>query len=597
MRTDEKMGELHMLGDNNNGNDELDPLAMMAMHIDKTDEKGLGAYIAKGMQLIPLKQRISLASQLVAKRFAQTHNVNLVYRNSDMYPKWVVKETFNELQFPCAIEDRKVFFELLSKAIANPPDQQAKVRIKQYIDEAKVEVTQMLLPFYHEYLESVKGDFEKKIQEEGKNLSNEEKQNQLSARMKEAKKQFLGHISFPFVESLVFELSQSDGFNATRKAQLSAGFRTLREKGIMDSVITSLDHANENYVSSTVDQETLDNAFKIFENRKEEFTKVLTLHHTKMDQIAKQADEFYQIVNKIAAGYPDAESEKIAYQLKTGMIDGIKMELDNKLLRGEIVSVEDVQSASDQLDTIMNSVNDDVNRKDEEGELPLHKAMRESNVKLTKALLHAGADPYATSVNYKRGVFKAIRDAFGGKGRDFFKNLTIKPPRTMSQIAKLYGNKEIIDVIEEKRRKLQTLQLPPEIVKLDDVLQQKPENSPEVIVEHPTLVGFNQRINLPQKLKNSEFVQNWSVILKSKIEEMNSVVINQYVLKEIHNYLTTNPGLEPPELDGLEKVLLRVENEGKSNLSLEVKQIISELRKGNLPEGVDDKVSSFPKNR
>ncbi|HRE31737.1 MAG TPA: hypothetical protein PLD88_07175, partial [Candidatus Berkiella sp.] len=75
-------------------------LSLMAEHVDQKDENGMSALIAKGFSEIPMNERIALAGNLLLERFEQTKNVNLVYRNPDMFAKWIVKEIFNDLKFP-----------------------------------------------------------------------------------------------------------------------------------------------------------------------------------------------------------------------------------------------------------------------------------------------------------------------------------------------------------------------------------------------------------------------------------------------------------------------------------------------------------------
>ncbi|MGE3318156.1 MAG: ankyrin repeat domain-containing protein [Candidatus Berkiella sp.] len=567
-------------------------LRKMGGHQDDKDGNGMSALTAKGLSEIPLEQRIAFAGQLVLERYKQTNNVNLVYRNPDMYAKWVVKETMNEIKFPIDPSQKAAFFNLVEKAIGTPPDNDAKEQLKQFFsDEQKNrQVTQMLAPFYKQYMDNVKREFHE--QNKDKYPNKLEYNDELGKRMNEAKKQFLGHVSFPFVESLVFELEEKDGFTPEKKGKLAAGFRTLREGGIMSPLLTALDKSytgEQEYQPPKLEDNTIYQAFEIYENGNREYLGVKNQHETAMEPVRARATELYKIVNKIASSYPKDSDQKALLERMAGSIENLKTELDHKLLRGERITAQDVERVSGMFDVVMKNVKDLLNNPDLRGENPLHEAVRTGNKELTEVLLKAGCDPRIETTHYKRGFLGAIKDAMNGKPKDFFKNLTNPPKRSVTQLAQHLGQEELLETLRNKELELNN---PPteEVQKLLDTLQPpKDVNVNQQVDVNPKGNVFQiHRVedNSPRKI--SDFVAGWTKHLKDMINEMdkryNDKQTNRdiYSLKRVLNYLEARPNLDPtnkPDLEGLRTIIQRIRGEAEV-IPFRIEKLLTDLEVG-----------------
>ncbi len=589
-------------------------LEEMAEHQDQKDYNGLGAFIAKGMTLeqIPLEQQIAFAGKLVAERFKQTNNVNLVYRNPDMFAKWIVKEVLNKLQFPVDPNNKKAFFELVERATMTPPDEQAKTQLKSYFSDPnpKPEIVQMLQPFYKDYLDNVKKEFHENNKD--KNMDQLQYRDLLGQRMEEAKKQFLGHVSFPFVESLVFELQEKDGFSPERKGKLAAGFRKLREQGIMDDLVKGLDKSyegNPQYQPPQLLDDTVDKAFAIYEKGNRDYIGVKQQHELTMTPVKERSTELYKIVNKIASSYPKDSEFKTMFERIAGSIENFKTELDHKLLRGEIITDNDVKAVNEMFDILMNNVKKSLNNTNVRGDIPLHDAIRNGNKELVDVLLKAGSDPRLKTTQYKRGFFGAIKDAFSGKPGDFFKNLMKPTPRTATQLARFLGQDELVETLRTKEHELNNPTIP-------HTITQKLETLEGLVVQHeddvsvrmektPSVVNvFQLQSDKPEKT-NSDFAVGWLKRIDEQIKaidkgyntEQNTVIIQ--ALKDVKNFLEGRIKLEfnkdSPELKVLENVIARATNASRYGFPPEVIQMFNQMKEGTIllaVTPVSDKVNA-----
>ncbi len=575
-------------------------LEKMALHEDPKDSNGMSAFAVKGLSEMDLSERVAFAGLLVSERFKQTGNVNLVYRNPDMFSKWVVKEIFNQLDFPVKISEKIEFFKLVEKATGTPPDEQAKTEIKSLFTDIKPEnkemIVKMLLPFYHDYLNTVLSEFDKNYKNDEKLPKDEQRQQYYQARqdrLNEAKKQFLGHVSFPFVESLVFELQEKDDFSPNRKAKLAQGFRSLREQGVMDSLLHSLDEANQGYTPQTVSSQIIEKAFTAFEKGKKEYDEVWKKHHReKMVPVEQRATELYKIVNKIASSFPDGSEEKARFERIAGSIENIKTELDHKLLRGEVITDEDVSHVQALLTTMMQSVKQSINLTDQRGESLLHQAIRDGKKDLVEALLKAGADPRIETTHYSRGVFGALKEAFTGKGK-FFDNLTKPSPISAIEFARKQGNGEIIQLLQEREKELNTGNTEDQLMveQLEVVLDLGKKEEVVILGQEgakPPLVQDFQQKREPKQPEPTPFVAGWVRKIEEELVKLgqgtytskqNNAAI--YALERIKNYMNNHPEIGPLN-DKLSSIIGAIRNEALYHFPQSVISIINEIDKGNL---------------
>lgn len=533
------------------------PLFVMSSHVDIKDNNGMSAYIAKGLSEMPMEERVSFAGLLVSERFKQTQNVNLVYRNPDMYAKWVVKEIFNDLKFPVDSLQYKEFFQLVEKSVSSPPNEEAKQQLKEYFANPKPEVIQMLLPFYHEYLENVKKEFDKNYKPND-NLPRDEQRNEYyhfrELRLSEAKNQFLGHVSFPFVESLVFELQEKDGFSPERKGRLALAFRSLRNNdnsndGIMNELIKALDQKNESYIPPKVKSETINKAFEIFETRNKKYSEVQRQHRESMLPIEQRATELYNLVNRIASRYPNNNELKALFQRIAGSIDNNKTELDHKLLRGEKITQQDVAQVQMILDSLMHSVKERINKHNERGDTLLHDSIRDGNKELTELLLKAGADPLMKTTHYKRGAFRALKDSFKGKSSDFFKNMLNTPPRNALDLAILYDSNSIealqkkVDEIQKRNTEGYTLEELEQIEHLAK-LHTLPQLDQSLDLEQAKSLGVTLQHLGPKIIHKSGYVAAWEIKIDDLLKRIRQQGDSSYIAdpqkRESTRYLLTS---------------------------------------------------------
>ena len=595
-----------MIGGNNNDDekDELDiPLPperspefmmnRMVGHVDEKNANGMSAVIAKGMSAMSMDERIPFVSKLLSDRFIQTNNVNLVYRNPDMFAKWAVKELFKELKFPVDRAGQEDFFKLVEQAITPPPSTEAKTKLKTYFatNENSDKVTQILLPFYHEYIEATKKEFTDKMVQEGRNINDPEVQKELQSKLKESDKTFLGHVSFPFVESLVFEFHEQDGFNPQKKAKLSAGFRTLRNEGVMDELMVRLKEANGFYVAPQVSNDTIRDAYNLYNHGKTFFTDDLSKDHRKlMTTVEQTSREYYSIVNKTSTLLPKDSAMQLKMQSLAGSIENVKTELDHKLLRGEKITQEDVKNVHDQFTELMLSAKTLINQKDENGDNLILKAAKEGNTTMVKSLIEMGGDLNSTTTNYTRGIGKAFKDAFSGKAGDFFKNLFTPPPRTPAQLAKFFGHTEIVDSIRESQKPKIDMSL---TKKLETSLGGKSKSSDDLKIDldvKPSVSFSNKAPEVPQTPKGkSEFVQQWENKIAGTLKELDvgsnkpkNVELSVYALKQVQDYLKGHPSLMPGD-ETFQKVINRVVVlETNNNLTKNTLHMMDDMRSGKI---------------
>jgi hypothetical protein len=568
-------------------------LSEMASHQDQKDYNGQSAFVTKGMTLeqIPLDQQVAFAGQLIAERFKQTNNVNLVYRNPDMFTKWVVKEVFNKLQFPVDPDKKKEFFELVERATGTPPDDQAKTQLQSYFSQPnpKPETVQMLQPFYDAYLKNVKEEFYR-INKDIKDQL--QYRDLLGQRVDEAKKQFLGHVSFPFVESLVFELQEKDGFSAEKKGKLAAGFRKLREQGMMDDLVKALDKGGP---IPQLNDETVDKAFAIYEKGNRDYIGVKQQHELTMTPVRDRATELYKLVNKIASSLSKDHELKPIFEQIAGSIENTKTEIDHKLLRGEIITQQDVEKVNEQFDQLMTRAKNALNNTSLRSETPLHDAIRHGNKELVDVLLKAGTDPRLKTSNYKRGFFGAFKDAFSGKPGDFFKNLMNPIPRTGTQLARFLGQDDLVESLRAKEHELNNPTVPQNMTqKLETLEHLVEQNDNEVVVQvqnAPSVVNVYQLQSDKQAEKtNNDFAVGWlrrideqiKAIDKGLNNEQDSVILQ--ALKDVKNFLEGRSKLEfkkdSPELKTLESVINRAKEASRYGFPPEVIQMFNQMKEG-----------------
>lgn len=583
-------------------------LKTMAKHTDEKDGSGMSAFTARGLNEIPLEQRIAFSSRLVGERFKQTDNVNLVYRNPEMFAKWVVKETLNEIGFPVPTDKKGEFFALVERAISTPPDQAAKDELKQFFSDPDKnrQVTQMLAPFYKQYMDSVKIQFA--AQNMGKYPNSLEYNDELGKRMNEAKKQFMGHVSFPFVESLVFELEEKDGFTPSMKGKLAAGFRTLREQGMMDELQKTLDKSYEGdheYQPSSLNDNTTNKAFEIYEKGSREYLDLKTHHETTMEPVRVRTTELYKMVNKIASSLPKDSEIRATFESLAGSIENVKTELDHKLLRGEKISPEDVQKVYEQFNTIMARVKNSLNEPNPRGETPLHEAVRTGNKELVEVLLKAGSNPMLETTHYKRGFMGTIKDFFNGKGLD-------TPPRTATQLARHLGQQELVELLEAKELEFnnpqtEMTQMLAETLneQVDVKVDEKIDVEPQVEVNPIGNVFQIHRVEAKQSENEvSNFVAGWIRVLKEEIKFEEARIAknetdmgfdykqpsrNIFALKRALNYLEARPNLDPnqntTDRDNLRVITGRI-REDINPPPFRIEKLLTDLDAGFIPPNV-----------
>ncbi|MCS5710488.1 hypothetical protein [Candidatus Berkiella aquae] len=573
-------------------------LSLMAEHVDQKDENGMSALTAKGFSEIPMNERVAFASKLLVERFNQTKNVNLVYRNPDMFTKWVVKEIFNNLKFPIDPDMKKEFFILVEKAVGSPennmaPNPQAKEQLRQFFAEPRSEIVQTLAPFYHAYIDHVKKEFFENYKPTNLDLPKDEQKHEydtlLSQRINEAKKQFLGHVSFPFVESLVFELQEKDDFSPARKGRLATGFRNLRlEDGMMDELLVALEKSSQN--APSVKSETIEKAFSLYEQGKKAFVDVKTHHREMMAPIEQRATELYRTVNRLASSYPKDSEFKAIFERIAGSIENIKTELDHKLLRGEHITDKDVAQVNTLFDNMMKSVKDSLNNTHLGGNSLLHEAVKNNNKDLVETALKAGSDPRLKSTHYKRGIFGALKDALKGKPGDFFKNLFNAPPRSAIEVAKLLGHHELLEPLQTKAQELKQAELAPveqSISQLDTALGNQTEVKVEPEVD-PSLSNAN--VFQLQKTK-SHFVAGWEKRLSDEITALNDRLvpsdqnkIAMYALNQVKDYMLAHIDMNPTQIETLQKVIQRVTEQASITFPLSVQLLLKDLGEGKILE-------------
>lgn len=574
-------------------------ISLMAFHQDEKDYNGLSAFITKGMILqIPLDQQIALAGKLVAEKFKKIKDVNLVYRNPDMLTKWVVKDVFSKLNFPVPPDKKQEFFELVEKANGQPPNEEAKTELKKYFSDPnpKPEIVQMLQPFYQDYLQHVKDEFAKDNKD--KKMGQLEYRDLLEQRVQVAKKQFLGHVSFPFVESLAFELQEKDGFTPSRNANLALGFLALRKQGIMDNFLKALDNPVQ---IPKLRDETIEQAFSNYQKGNRDYIEVKQQHERMMEPVRERTTALYKQVNKIASSLPkDNELKPILEQI-AGSIETVKTELDHKLLRGEKITQQDVENVNEQFDKLMTKVKGTLNNTSLRSETLLHDAVRKGNKDLVDVLLNVGCNPKLTTTNYKRGFLGALKDAFNGKPGDFFKNLLNPIPRTASQLASFLGQDEILKSLRNKEHELSNPTVPEamthKLESLEHLVEQKDDvNIP--LEKSPSMVNvFQLQSDKHSEKTNNDFPVGWlrrideqiKAIDKGYNNEQNSVIIQ--ALKDVKNFLEGRVKLEfkkdSPELKVLESVIERAKNASRYGFPPEVIQMFNQMKKGTIPPNVN----------
>ncbi len=572
-------------------------LSKMSSHVDEKDELGMSPFAAQGLSEILIDDRIAFAGLLLSERFKKTKNVNLVYRNPDMFAKAVVKQILTELDFPVKSNEKKEFFQLVEKAVGGDSDSKAQLKAYFSNPDTNAKIAQMLAPFYHDYLESVKNEFDANYKQNNMLPKDEQKKEyyqKREERLEEAKKQFMGHISFPFVESLVFELQEKDGFSPERKAKLAQGFRTLREGGILNGLLTSLEQENQGYKPPQEIPETVTKAFQIFQNGRMDYVQLRQEHRKAMLPVEERATTLYKIVNKLASNYPKESELKVMFERIASSIENTKTELDHKLLRGEKITPQDIEHVQLLFDAMMKTVREAINNQNVRGDSLLHESIRSGNNDLTKALIIAGADPRIETTHYRRGLLGALKDAFSNKPGGFFKKLTTPPLRSSIDIAKVMGNTEILESLKSRALELNTESSKDSLTqKLDETLVKTSEKLLKISekvgddVQPEIEIQKGSEFHL-QKTK-SPFVQGCEKRISEQLlalkdgqftPKQNNIAC--YALKQIQNYMINHPDVAPPKLSGLQTVIERVSYEASIPFPSDVKLLLREIGEGKL---------------
>lgn len=379
-------------------------LEEMAGHEDASDEKGLCKYISQKMSSIPLKERIKLVADLAAMRFErQSHGnvpekcVGLVYRNSNLLVNALMGSILEELNFPVPKEQMKNFYELVKQSRSKNPDEskQALAKIKSYFDNPPPQVIQALSPFYHAYMEALKKDGE---------LDDKQKQ--------KAHRDFLGQISFPFVEMPAtffsqrelahINLSNEDRANLSESRKkvvkksayaeekefpdiqlLQFGFQDLRiNNEIMNPMATKLEQAT--YSEPTPLEESKEELLTtMFDDAKKEYKE----SSKKSDQVFKEAKNKGQALGDICRAlkkqYPSESTIRKQLEQYWSAFNNTDENLKNKyILQGIILTPSHLEQH------LKNIVNQKI-----EGKTLLHIAAEQGNAEAIKAFLEAGADP------------------------------------------------------------------------------------------------------------------------------------------------------------------------------------------------------------
>lgn len=568
-------------------------LQALAQHEDAKDLSGMSAFIGKSLTQIPLEERIDFAGVLIQERFKYTKNVNLVYRNPEMFAKWMVKEILGDLKFPVDPNDKKVFFELVQQATATPVDEVAKARLQAMFNEPNDLIVKMLLPFYHDYLEAVKKEFDENYKADETRPKDEQRRDYYDAREKrlnEAKKQFIGHVSFPFVESLVFELMEKDEFNPQRKGKLAQAFRVLREGGMMDPLKDKLDKANQGYIPPKSTPETINQVYQVYQKGKTDFIEFQKEHRDKMKVVEDRATELYKIVNKIASFYPKDSPLKSQMEAFAGSIENIKTELDHMLLRGEKITDKDINEVLTHLDRTMREVNDQINTKNDRGETVLHEAVRGGNKDVVEALIKAGADPNQQTTHYTRGPWKAFKEMLSGQ----------KSSITAIELARKIGDQEVMNAFGAKV--IEPSEQSHMMQELDKVLvvDNQDEEKIEDIIDQPKVVQYQSKRESVKHdndgpFYESGFAAGWIDKMDSMLKEYKygepTTQLNKAIgglIKELQNYMTnfmaSKSDITQSDLDKLKKVIERVEGQFFSDyygqLPPSVKDMLDKMKQG-----------------
>ncbi|MBN9288967.1 MAG: hypothetical protein BGO43_08225 [Gammaproteobacteria bacterium 39-13] len=387
-------------------------LEEMASHVDQSNETGQCRYIAKKMSSLPLPERISLAGELAANRFAQQSATNppekcvgLVYRNSNVLVNGLMNSIFEELKFPVPRDEMKDFYQLVKQSRSKNDQErsQALAKIKRYFDNPSPQVIQAVLPFYRAYIQAI------------------EKEN---GDLKKAQRDFIGQISFPFIEMPAtllddrelrsVNLSEQDRenlkqsgndvtkksaekYNADRKFTdqqlLQFGVQDLRiNEGIMNTMITKLEEARKTPTPPVSFEEQ--NLTTMLDDAKKEYKE----QSKKSAQVYKEAKEkglaLGSICRALKTAYP--EENKIHKQLEQyrAAFDNVAENLKNKyVLQGVTITQKHID------DHIKNLVNQKI-----EGRTLLDIAAEQGNVDALKAFMEEGADPLAVNKEGKTAL-------------------------------------------------------------------------------------------------------------------------------------------------------------------------------------------------
>lgn len=430
----------------------------LAGHNDSTT----GAMVSRELLTkLSTEERIALAGEVARARYKEKNSITEVYRNAAYLANPLIMQIVRDNGYPASEEDLEAFFKLGEQA--NAGNEGAKKSLIEYLDKVPLQMVQALMPMYHEYLSDanketkeqaikkisglsaerrtkilselgVKGIPEdklaEKVTEELNKLSDEQVQN---IRTNEAKVAFMGSIAFAFVEQRAFEMGVSD------PKMLQGKFRELRDKEpeLMNGLILALDNANVNYEPPRkIDDKVKNVVTKVYDSALEKVKEIKEANkqvETSLKNTEVALDKLCKELKK-NANEDDAKLIEDMRSLCGNIFNRLNVSIG---LKGEKISKQDVD----------NEINATVN-KTVNGKNLITFAVNQGNKEAVETLVTSGADISVKTADYKRSPLQALKDGF----KDFPKNLGQlfkKPERTLIDIVKISGNKEIESVLEK----------------------------------------------------------------------------------------------------------------------------------------------------
>lgn len=420
------------------------------------------------------EQRIAFIGEVTRARYRHKGAITEVYRNAAHIANPLVMQVVRDNNYPVAKDEIEDFFNLAKDA--RNGNVEARRKIEDKVNNVPKQMIQVLIPFYHEYMDDVnkeskeeaikklttisqerresilkelnipiptedeganKGALNKKIIEVLGKLSDEEVK---KIRLNEAKIGFMGTVAFSFIEQRAQEME-----NSPNVVELQTAFRDLRntQPEILNGLMTKLDEANKDFKPVPVIKDTLETASEAFKKIESDLALVQKANKEiefKLKGSKEQPGIETALVN-LCKELKDNEGDPEAKEA----IEKIRLEFGNvynKLnvaigLKGKVITDQDV---SEGLKTVVNTL---VN-----GKSLITIAIEQGNKVAAEKMILAGAELNAASTQYKRSPLQALKDGFKGFPNNI-KALFNKPPRTIIEIAEISGRKDIISSIGE----------------------------------------------------------------------------------------------------------------------------------------------------